>query len=188
MIRPAILTFVAAAALFAADTPGPQIPRKAPELTMRLPGKQIQLSQYKGYICVLAVMSTTCPHCQKLATVLSLLQPEYAPKGVQMLGLVVNPEATTEMENFARTYARGMFPVGMTTDAIAGEFLQHPPGMHYFPMIAFIDKNGVIRGEHLGATDPTFFDEKTESQNIRAELEKIFKEPTLAAPGAAKKK
>lgn len=196
MRRSVILTLVAAAAffsaaaLYAADaTPGPQpqIPRKAPELTIQMPGKQMLLSQFHGYICALAVMSTTCPHCQHLAQVLSGLQQEYAPKGVQMLGVVVNAEANVELPNFRAVFARNMFPIGMSTDPITREFLQHPPGISYFPMMVFIDKQGVIRAEHLGATDGPFFEEKTEVQNIRGELDNIIKQPTIQLSAPKKK-
>jgi peroxiredoxin len=189
-MRPAILTLFAAVALCAADpTPGPQpqIPRKAPELTIQMPGKQMLLSQLRGYVCVVAFMSTTCPHCQRLATVLSGLQPEYASKGVQMLGVVFNPEAVTDLGNFAQVYARNMFPVGMSTDPTVAEFVQHPPGIHYIPMIVFIDKQGVIRSQHLGLTDKEFFDEKFEVPNIRGDLDKILKEPVIQLPAPKKK-
>jgi thiol-disulfide isomerase/thioredoxin len=191
-MRPVILTVVAAAAwltaggLFAADaTPGPppQIPRKSPELQIQLPGKQIELSQFRGLVCAVAFMSTTCPHCQHLATVLGPIQQEYAPKGVQVLGVVFNPQANVDLANFTKMYARDMFPVGMSTDPVVAAYLQHPPGVHYIPMMAFLDKQGVIRAEHLGLTDAQFFEEKVEIQNIRGELDKILKEPVIKLPG-----
>ena len=187
-MKPLILTLFAAASLFAADPagPAPKIPRKAPELVIQLPGKQLLLSNYKGYTCVLAFMSTTCPHCQHLATVMAQLQPEFAPKGVQMLGVVFNPEATVELPTFAAMYAHGAFPVGMSTDPVVADFVQHPPGIHYIPMLVFIDKTGVIRSQHLAATDSNYFKEDSEVQNIKADLEKILKEPSVAAPAAKK--
>jgi thiol-disulfide isomerase/thioredoxin len=194
MTRPVFLTLLTAAAMFAADvTPGPQaqIPRKAPELYIQLQGKQIQLSQYRGYVCAVAFMSTTCPHCQHLAQVLTGIQQEYASKGVQVLGVVFNPEAVTDYVNFGAVFARNMFPVGMSTDAIVASFVQHPPGIHYIPMMAFIDKQGVIRSQHLGINDKEYFDEKVEVQNIRNDLDKILKEPAVrlpAAQGEVKKK
>lgn len=190
MKRSAILTLVAAAGLFAADPasgPLPQIPRKSPELLIQMPGKQIMLSQFRGYVCAVAFMSTTCPHCQHLALVLSVLQQEYAPKGVQMLGVAINPEANADLASFTSTYARGLFPVGMSTEVIVKEYLQHPPGIPYFPMIAFIDKHGIIRSEHLGANDAKFFDEKVEAQNIRADLDAILKDPVVPLPAVKKK-
>jgi thiol-disulfide isomerase/thioredoxin len=184
-MRPAILTLVAAASLFAADPapgPGPQLPRKAPELMIQMPGKQISLSQFKGFVVGLAFMSTTCPHCQKLAGVMSGLQQEYASKGVQMLGVVFNPEANTELFVFTSVFAKNMFPVGMSVDATVASFVQHPPGIHYIPMMCFIDKQGIIRDQHLGINDANFFDEKFELQNIRNALDKILKEPVVQLP------
>jgi thiol-disulfide isomerase/thioredoxin len=189
-MRPALLTLLAAATLLAADPapgPQPQLPRKAPELVIQMPGKQMLLSQYRGYVCVVAFMSTTCPHCQHLAQVLAELQPEYSSKGVQVLGVVFNPEAVAEAGNFAHVYAKNMFPVGMSTDQIVADFVQHPPGIHYIPMIAFIDKQGVIRSQHLGLTDKEFFEEKVEVQNIRGDLDKILKEPVIQLPAQKKK-
>ena len=72
-----------------------------------MPGKQVMLSQYHGYVCAVAFMSTTCPHCQHLAGVLSALQQEYAPKGVQILGVVFNPEANTELWPISRPCSPG---------------------------------------------------------------------------------
>src|SRR5580704_13901241 len=122
MIRATLAIFLAAAAtLSAADSkasaPGPQIPRKAPELVIQMPGKQVLLSQYRGYICAVAFMSTTCPHCQHLAGVLGPIQQEYATKGVQVLGVVFNAEANAELSNFAQTFAHNLFPIGMSTEA-----------------------------------------------------------------------
>ena len=157
-----------------------EIPRKAPELAIQMPGgKQTLLSDYKGYIRVLAFMSTTCPHCQHLATVLGPIQQEYAPKGVQVLGVVFNPEANTDLPNFIRAFARSLFPIGMSTESTSVEFVQHPPGIHYIPMIVFIDKQGIIRAQHLGIDDGPFFEEKVEVQNIKGELDKIIKQPTI---------
>jgi thiol-disulfide isomerase/thioredoxin len=191
MTLPVILTLVAAAAMFAADPapgPPPQIPRKAPELVIQMPGKQMLLSQFRGYVCGVAFMSTTCPHCQHLAGVLSGLQQEYSSKGVQMLGVVFNPEANVELGNFTAVYARNMFPIGISVDPIVASFVQHPPGIHYIPMMAFIDKQGIIRAQHLGINDAQFFLESVEVQNIKAELDKILSQPVIQLPPADLKK
>src|ERR1035438_2453122 len=136
-MRTFILTLLAAFTLFAADVapvgPQPQIPRKSPELPIRMPGKEVLLSQYRNYVCVVAFMSTTCPHCQHLATVLGPIQKEYAPRGVQVLGVVFNPEANADLANFTALYAKNMFPIGMSSEQVVVEYLQHPPGIHYIP-------------------------------------------------------
>jgi thiol-disulfide isomerase/thioredoxin len=183
MTRLIVSLLLAACATLAAA----EIPRQAPELTILMQGRPVQLSQYKGYICVVAFMSTTCPHCQHLATVLAPIQQEYASKGVQVLGVVFNPEANTDLPAFSRNFAKGLFPVGMSTDAVVAAFVQHPPGIHYIPMIVFIDKHGVIRGQHLGIDDGAFFTEGVEVQNIRGELDRIIKEPTVSLTVGKKK-
>src|SRR6201999_1185942 len=125
----ALLTLAGAACLFAADPPSgpqPQIPRQAPELMIQMPGKVIQLSQFKGYICALAFMATTCPHCQHMTQMLASLIPEYSQKGVQMLGVTLNAEATTELPNFSKVFAHNAFPIGMSVDPIARKFVEHP--------------------------------------------------------------
>ena len=185
MRRILLISLAAAVTLCAADTapavPGPQIPRKAPELVIQMQGSQVKLSSYLGYICAVAFMSTTCPHCQHLAGVLCPIQQEYAPKGVQVLGVVFNPEANIGLRDFSRAYARELFPIGMSTEATVISFVQHPPGIHYIPMMAFIDKHCIIRAQHLGidAEKEKFFLESMEVQNIKDELDKIIKEPTI---------
>ena len=192
-MRPLLsILLLAAGTLCAADATapaaGPQIPRKAPELAIQLPDRQLLLSSYRGYICVVAFMSTTCPHCQHLASVLGPIQQEYAPKGVQVLGVVFNPEANIGLPAFSRAYARDLFPIGMSTDETVAAFVQHPPGIHYIPMIAFIDKHGVIRAQHLGINDGVFFTENVEVQNIKDELDRIIKDPIVTLPEPAVKK
>jgi hypothetical protein len=110
------------------------------------------------------------------------LQPEYAPKGVQMLGVLFNAEANQDLGKFTVLYSKGAYPVGMSTDPIVTEFVQHPPGIHYIPMLVFIDKNGVIRSQHLAISDANYFKESDEVQNIRNDIDAILKEPTIKMP------
>ena len=182
MVRPIVSILLAAAATLA----GAEIPRLAPEFTIIMQGRPVQLSQYKGYICAVAFMSTTCPHCQHLATVLGPIQQEYASKGVQVIGAVFNPSANVDLPAFTHTFAKNLFPIGLASEEKVVAFVQHPPGIHYIPMIVFIDKHGVIRAQHLGIDDAAFFGEAVEVQNIKSELDKIIKQPTVALP--AKKK
>src|SRR3954465_10906642 len=101
---------------------GAEVPRQSPEYALMLPGgQQDLLSKYKGKVVVMEFLFTTCPHCQKSATVLSRLQKEYGPKGLQVLGVAINP--TPDIAGFTRQYATG-FPVGMGTRDSAYSYLQ----------------------------------------------------------------
>src|SRR5438477_12868387 len=81
----------------------PPMPRKAPEITIAEPsGKQTLLSSYKGKVVVLAMVSTICPHCQKECEMLTQLSTEMKPKGVQMLAIAFNDNASVLVPAFIR--------------------------------------------------------------------------------------
>ncbi len=118
-------------------------------------------------------MFTTCPHCQALCPVLASIQKDYAAKGVQFIGDVIDSGAKDGLKQFNDLYVRNAFPVGWSTQESALEFLKHPDPHYYVPMVAFIDRKGFIRSEYIGDND--FF--KDGEKNIRAELDKILGVP-----------
>lgn len=167
---------VAAGSLMAGTTPAPVkapvLPRKAPEFVFHhVDGPQTLLSAYKGKTIVLALMFTTCPHCQKIAQLLAEVQREYAAKGVQILGAVFDKDAATHVQQFNRMLGLN-FPDGYSTQGPVLEFLQLPPNDPYFvPILVFIDRHGMIRSQYVG--DETFLSHQ--EANIRAEIEKLLK-------------
>jgi len=173
------LAFLGMAFAATTTTPAP-LPRKAPEFVFNLQdGQQLLLSSLRGKTVVVTFMFTTCPHCQALCPELGIIQKEYAAKGVQIVGDVINEGAKDGLAQFNQLYSRGAFPVGWSTQDSALEFLKHPDPHFYVPMLAFVDKHGMIRSQYIGNED--FF--QAGPKNIRAELDKILSAP---APAAAK--
>jgi peroxiredoxin len=175
-MRKAISLFLLAIVMFAAP-----IPRKAAEFVIHMPdGKELLLSSYRGKAVVLALMFTTCPHCQKNAQVLSDIQKEYANKGVQVLGATFDPDASRQVAQFDAIFAKG-FPCGYSTNDAVLKFLQQPATKPPFvPIMVFIDKTGMIRSLKMvtedtkeGGPEQVFF-QKPEI-TIRAELDKLLK-------------
>jgi peroxiredoxin len=163
---------------------GAEVPRQSPEYALMLPGGQHELlSKYKGKVVVMEFLFTTCPHCQKSATILSKLQREYGPKGFQAIGVAINPNP--DLAGFARQYATD-FPVGSGTRESAYSYLQQPimSQNFYVPQMVFIDRKGVIRAQH-GGTDPFLGDQQ--EANMRALIEQLLAEPggTKATPTKA---
>jgi peroxiredoxin len=158
----------------------PVVPRKAAEFDFRmLDGSHKLLSAYRGKTVVLGFFFTTCDHCQQTAQVLTKLQSEYAAKGVQVLGVVFEEGAAARLQQFVKSTGL-KFPLGFSDQGMVLEFLQLPPTAPYFvPVLAFIDKNGTIRGQYAG--DDKFL--KNEEPNIRAEIDRVLK--SGAAPPAA---
>ena len=154
--------------------PAADLPRKAPDYTINLAGgKTLPLSQYKGHPVVLAFILTYCSHCQATVGVLSKLQNEYAPRGLEVLASAIEPDAQAALPNFVRNFSPP-FPVGYNTGASALEFLQHPVAkIPMMPLLAFIDKQGDIRAQYEG--DDPFFNEQVE-RNLRKEIEALLKD------------
>jgi peroxiredoxin len=131
--------------------------------------KPLTLSQYKGHPVVLAFILTSCPHCQNAVKVLSKLQTEYAPRGLQVLASAIEQDSQQHVRLFVKNFAPP-FPVGYNTGAEAYT-LFHPTGkLPMMPFLEFIDKKGVLRAQHEGE-EPFFNDLE---QHLRQEIEALF--------------
>lgn len=166
--------WIPAAALlsvFLPAAPAADLSRKASDFTINLvDGKTLALSQYKGHPVVLAFVLTSCPHCQMAVGVLSKLQKEYGPRGLQVVASAVETDAKAHVPLFIKNFAPA-FPVGYNTGA-AADALIHPTGkMPMMPLLGFIDKQGFLRAQHEGE-EPFFQDLE---QNLRKEIEALFK-------------
>ena len=158
------------------------LPRRAPELAINMTdGKQVLLSQYKGKVVAVCFILTTCPHCQKTIGMLSKLQQEYGPRGFQVLASAIEQMARMAVPDFIKTFATP-FPVGFNDPSVAVDFLQHPPMViPMMPMLAFVDRQGMIRDQHEGS-DEVFFGPDQE-QNLCKQVESL-----LGTGGAAARK
>ena len=127
------------------------VPRKSPELTIHMAsGKDLRLSQYRGKVCVVALISTTCPHCQILTGTLNAIQNEYGPRGVQIIAAAFNENAKDLVAGFVAEF-HAAFPVGWLTRDEAMAYLGIPVTVNsgYVPKLLFIDRAGIVREEHL---------------------------------------
>jgi hypothetical protein len=169
-----ILTIAAVAA---------NIPRKASDFAIALSdGKQTSLSQYQGKVVALVFILTTCPHCQGAVRCLSEDQNEFGPRGFQALGSAIEETARTNLPGFLRQFTPA-FPVGYNQLRPVLDFMQHPPMVGpRMPLIAFIDRQGILRSQYEGY-EP-FLAQDQMAKNIRAKIVELLDE---GAPGAKKK-
>jgi thiol-disulfide isomerase/thioredoxin len=169
VLCPAVLCLTAIAAGAAS------LPRKAPELQIQLNGaKPIELSEYRGRPVVVAFILTTCSHCQYTTGLLVKLQTEFVSKGLQVIECAVNDGAAADVPNFIKRFQTN-FPVGYTNDQVGVlSFLQHPQtAIPHMPMLAFIDRHGIIRDQYQGI-DAMLSDEATQEENLRTEIVKLI--------------
>jgi len=203
----AILPALALAATLSAQAPKASVasPKmaskaapKAPALTPRPSGEYVihmidgpdkLLSSYRGKFVVLAFMYTTCPHCQHTTTLLSKIGTEYASKGVQMLGVTIDPGAKQGVPMFIKITGAN-FPVGYSDAPTAVKFMHADSTKEWFiPMLAFIDQKGIVRSQYIsygeGGDVDKFLEEqdgdpaKGDKGSIRRELDKYL---TAGAP------
>jgi len=172
--------FLAAAALFAEAA---TFPRKAGEFTIALNGgKKIALSDYKGKAVVLGFILTTCSHCQATTGILSRLQTEYGPRGLQVLESAIDQGAEAFVPRFIQTY-QPAFPVGFNDYPAAQALMQFPPmQIMHMPGLVFIDRSGNIVAQYTGS-DPEMT-EGIQEKNLRAQIEKILA-PSGGSPAPA---
>jgi peroxiredoxin len=163
------LLLAASLAVRAAD-----LPRKAPELALHLAdGKDVPLSQFHGKVVALAFISTTCPHCQNYTQTLSVIQKEYAPRGVQILAAAFNDGAQGLLPAFVAQF-HPAFPVAWEDRVSALSFMQISIlNQGYVPKVVFIDRAGMIQKQFEGQdgffTDP--------DKSTRATLDEMLKAP-----------
>ena len=158
------------------------VPRQSLELAINLSGgKQVLLSQYQGKVVVVAFILTWCPHCLKTIGYLIKDQTTYGPRGLQVLASAIEDVARTNLPAFIRQF-NPPFPVGFDNQTVAIDWLEHPPMLiPHMPILAFIDRQGIIRAQYEG--DDKFFSEDRQEKNLSDKIEELLKP---AAPGAKK--
>jgi peroxiredoxin len=173
-----------ALALAFATLQAAELPRKAPEFTINLPGgKQAAVSAYKGKVVAMAFILTTCPHCQNTTQILIRAQKDFGARGFQVLESAVEVGSEGMLPRFLDQFSPP-FPVGFNAFADAQNFMQHSPMLiMHMPGLLFFDKQGRIVAQYEG--DDPFMSEDKQEQNIRAKIEQLLKAP--AGPGTAKK-
>jgi thiol-disulfide isomerase/thioredoxin len=151
---------------------GASTPRTLADVTVPMPdGKKIRLTQYRGKVMVVALVSTTCDHCISSLQMLSKLQQEYGPKGFQALGIAANDGAQESLPGFIRLQIG--LPVGyldQTTTMQVFDFKRDDSP--FVPMYMFVDKKGTVRFQYAGKDD--FF--KNEEKNTRILIEALLKQ------------
>jgi cytochrome oxidase Cu insertion factor (SCO1/SenC/PrrC family) len=90
------------------------VPRPSPDFAINMnDGSQIHLSQYQGKVVVFAFILTYCSHCQFTAQILSRLQKEYGPQGLQVVASAIDPMSSLKVPDFIKQFQPG-YPVGFT--------------------------------------------------------------------------
>ncbi|MGA2184975.1 MAG: TlpA disulfide reductase family protein [Bryobacteraceae bacterium] len=163
------------------------LPRQAPEQIIHFAGgKTAKVSDYTGKVVLVAFILTGCPHCQHTVTLLNGIQMELGDRGFQAIALAVDEDAAQKLAEFNKTLGPA-FPVGYCPGADARGFLQLTAGKRTLaPLLAFLDRKGMIRFQTDGS-DAAFFNDQ-EADHIRAQVLKLLATPASGHAQKATKK
>jgi peroxiredoxin len=150
----------------------PTVPYKAKELTIKeASGKETLLSSYRGKVVVVALVSTTCQHCQHFVGVLNTLQKELAPRGFQPVGVAWNEGASKLVGQFVKDFSVA-FPMGSTSIETVYSFIGAAlTDRVMVPQILVVDRKGMVRAQTPVEGDPDLQDEA----KLKTLLERLLK-------------
>ncbi len=173
---PAAASATPAATEAAAAPPPAEVPAAVPNSNSALSfkaydGRDIAIEDYKGKVVLVMFFSTDCPHCQHTATILAPIYREYRAKGVEFLGLAVNPGAAQNLPAFVAQYGVE-FPVGLGSRMQWSSFAKLSVTRNgYVPHIVFVGKDNQVAENHPGEDTEFWQDQAT---SIRASLDRLL--------------
>jgi peroxiredoxin len=156
------------------------VPRQAPELKIvEATGKTHLLSAQKGKVVVVQFLFTWCQHCQNTAVMLSKLQNELGPQGLQVYGVAFNDEVNTpdaaknalDQASFNTRFAQ--FPVGRASKDTVLKYLGISVMERFaVPQMIVVDTTGKIVEQSKPMPGPELQDENNLRNIIKGLLAK----------------
>lgn len=118
---------------------------------------------------------TNCPHCQAASHLMSKLQTEFGPKGLQVIDVAVNPNADLLVDNFAKEQ-QTTFPVGWVPQADMVSFMGFSSARFVVPQLVLIDRKGVIHRQTPPLEDENW-DKMMNQDALRKNIEELLGAP-----------
>lgn len=143
----------------------------APDITIRqanADGKPLSLSSLKGKVVLVDLWATWCGPCRMSIPGTVALYKKHHGDGLEVVGVALEEDDGSNVRPFAKQY--GMtYPVGLPTSADAVRELQQRVGSGGIPLMALVDKKGVIRYVQRGYAPGV-------EQEIETQVETLLKE------------
>lgn len=170
----AMLMVVTAAGLIATAP----APRKSIEFAIVEPsGKQTSLSSLQGKVVVIEFLLTNCPHCMRVAQMISKLQKELGPRGFQPIGIAFDNDLSgSKVTAFVQQFGIS-YPIGCSSSQAVDGYLGRAAAERLMvPQIVVIDRKGIIRAQSRPVHELNLEDENY----LRNLIDALLKESALA--------
>ena len=139
----------------------PMVGYGAPDFTLtNLDGKSVHLRDFRGRVVVINFWATWCEPCR---TEMPIFQSAYRvnqPLGLEILAVNFD-ESRSEVQEF-----RDQMSLGFTMLLDPGGVIQRLYRVSGYPTTFFVDREGVIRAQHVGDLNESQLDEYLESVGI----------------------
>jgi len=139
----------------------PMVGYGAPDFTLtNLDGKSVHLRDFRGRVVVINFWATWCEPCR---TEMPIFQSAYRvnqPLGLEILAVNFD-EPRSEVQEF-----RDQMFLGFTMLLDPGGVIQRLYRVSGYPTTFFVDREGVIRAQHVGDLNESQLDEYLESVGI----------------------
>lgn len=112
----------------------------APDFTLKsLDGKDVRLSDYKGKAVLLNFWATYCQPCKIEMPWFAELQKQYAPQGLEVVGVAMDDVTPETIKKFASDLGVN-YPILIGKESVADLY----GGMQFLPTTFYIDRQGKI--------------------------------------------
>lgn len=130
-------------------------PRPAPDFTLpQFAGPPLKLSDYRGKVVLLDFWATWCEPCRVETPHFVEMQDKYGSQGLQIIGVSMD-DSPDPVPAFYKQFKMN-YPVVMGNAKIGEEY----GGVLGLPIAFLIDREGLIRKKHMGATAASVFDKE----------------------------
>jgi peroxiredoxin len=118
----------------------------APDFSLQsLDGKTVRLSDYRGKAVLLNFWATWCAPCKIEMPWFVELQKQYAPEGLQIVGVAMDDASPKDIGDFAKEMGVN-YPVLIGKEAVGDAY----GGVQFLPETFYIDRNGKVLDKAFG--------------------------------------
>jgi thiol-disulfide isomerase/thioredoxin len=125
----------------------------APDFVLEsLDGKNIKLSDYRGKGVLLNFWATWCEPCKIEMPWFVELQKEYAPQGLQVVGVAMDDSSKGDIAKFTQKMGVN-YPILLGKEEVGQEY----GGVNVLPTTYFVDRDGKLVAREFGLQSRSVF-------------------------------